>query len=61
MKYAIIADIHANLSALKAVLQEFQKCTNIACLGDIVGYYNKPKECLDVNSESAHPMLKRKS
>ena len=50
MKYAIIADIHANLGALHAVLRdaEQQGCTRTACLGDIVGYYDKPKECLDI-------------
>jgi len=50
MRYAIIADIHANLEALQAVLADIenQKCTHIACLGDIVGYYANPKECLDI-------------
>ncbi len=50
MKYAIIADIHANLHALQAVLQDMrlQGCTHAACLGDIVGYNANPKECLDL-------------
>lgn len=50
MKYAIIADIHAHLSALQVVLRdsEQQGCTHAACLGDIVGYFNKPKECVDI-------------
>ena len=50
MKYAIIADIHANLEALQAVLQDMkqQGCTHTACLGDIVGYNASPKECLDI-------------
>jgi predicted phosphodiesterase len=50
IKYAIIADIHSNLPALKAVLEDIkaQKCTHTACLGDIVGYYIYPKECLDI-------------
>jgi predicted phosphodiesterase len=50
MRYAILADIHANLPALKAVLADIkaQNCTHVACLGDIVGYYNNPKECLDI-------------
>jgi len=36
MKYAIIADIHANLEALEVVLADAkaQKCTHYACLGD---------------------------
>lgn len=50
MKYAIIADIHANLEALDVVLrdQKEQGCTQIACLGDIVGYCADPKECVDI-------------
>lgn len=50
MKYAIIADIHANLPALQAVLRdvEQQGCTHTACLGDLVGYCWFPKECVDI-------------
>jgi predicted phosphodiesterase len=50
VKYAIIADIHSNLPALKVVLEDIkaQKCTHTVCLGDIVGYYIYPKECLDI-------------
>jgi predicted phosphodiesterase len=50
VKYGIIADIHSNLPALKVVLEDIkaQKCTHTACLGDIVGYYIYPKECVDI-------------
>jgi predicted phosphodiesterase len=50
MKYAIIADIHANLEALEVVLEDIkaQECTHVACLGDVVGYGADPKECLDI-------------
>lgn len=50
MKYAILADIHANLQALQAVLEDMRKwsCTHAACLGDIVGYNANPNECLDI-------------
>jgi predicted phosphodiesterase len=50
MKHAILADIHANLQALRAVLQDMklQGCTHAVCLGDIVGYNANPKECLDI-------------
>ena len=49
MKYAIIADIHANLEALLAVLEDSKKqnCTHYACLGDVVGYGPNPLECMD--------------
>lgn len=50
MKYAILADIHSHLAALEAVLRDAkaQGCHAMACLGDIVGYYDQPKECLDL-------------
>ena len=50
MKYAIIADIHANLEAFQVVFEDIkaQKCTHVACLGDVVGYNANPKECLDI-------------
>lgn len=50
MKYGILADIHANLPALQTVLRdaERQGCTHYACLGDIVGYYWHPNECVDI-------------
>ena len=41
---AIISDIHANLSALRAVLADIHKykVTRIFSLGDLVGYYTDP-------------------
>jgi predicted phosphodiesterase len=59
MKYAIIADIHAHLAALQAVLRDAEQraCTHKACLGDIVGYYNKPKECVDIVREMGIPCV----
>jgi predicted phosphodiesterase len=47
MRYAIISDIHANLSALEAVLQDIAARPNIAAtyhLGDLVGYAPWPNE-----------------
>jgi predicted phosphodiesterase len=48
MKYAILGDIHANLEALQAVLDDADKqgVTNFACTGDVVGYNADPKACL---------------
>src|SRR4029078_230627 len=59
MKYAIIADIHANLEALQVVLEDIksQKCTHYACLGDVVGYNANPKECLDTVRELGMPCV----
>lgn len=50
MKRAIISDIHSNLEALEAVLQDIdsQGITKIYCLGDLVGYGPNPIECIDI-------------
>ncbi len=60
MKYAIIADIHANLEALQAVLEDAkqQQVTHYACLGDVVGYNANPKECLEVIRGMGMPCVK---
>ena len=60
MKYAIIADIHANLEGLEVVLQDAkaQQCTHYACLGDVVGYGANPKECLDIVRGMNMPFVK---
>jgi predicted phosphodiesterase len=60
MKYAIIADIHANLEAFQVVLEDIksQKCTHYACLGDVVGYNANPKECLDIVRSMGMPCVK---
>ncbi len=43
---AIISDVHANEEALRAVLEDAfkQGVTEIACLGDIVGYNSSPAQ-----------------
>ena len=47
MKYAIISDLHANLEALQAVLDDAApRVDAVVCLGDIVGYNADPHECL---------------
>src|SRR5262245_66008524 len=60
MKYAIIADIHANLEAFQIVLEDAKKerCTHYACLGDVVGYNANPKECLDIVRSMGMPVVK---
>jgi predicted phosphodiesterase len=49
MRYAIFADIHANLEALEAVLDACQKesVDRYLCAGDIVGYAADPGECIE--------------
>jgi predicted phosphodiesterase len=60
MKFAIIADIHANLEALNVVLADTkeQKCTHYACVGDVVGYGANPRECLEIVRTMGMPCVK---
>lgn len=45
MRFLILSDIHANLTALEAVLADVSgKYDRIVCLGDIVGYGAEPNE-----------------
>ena len=48
-EYCILGDIHANLEALTAVLEECEKLgvEKYFCIGDIVGYNANPSECLE--------------
>jgi predicted phosphodiesterase len=50
VKRAIISDIHANLAALEAVLDDLrsQEVDEVFCLGDVVGYGPHPRECIDL-------------
>lgn len=49
MKYAIISDIHANLEALQAVVEDAaSQAESFICLGDIVGYNANPIECIQM-------------
>jgi predicted phosphodiesterase len=47
---AILSDIHSNLEALRAVLDDIARhpVEAVYCLGDIVGYGPNPRECLDL-------------
>jgi predicted phosphodiesterase len=60
MKYAIIADIHGNLDAFQVVLDDIkaQNATHIVCLGDVVGYNARPKECLQIVRDMNIPCVK---
>ena len=51
MRYAILADIHANLAAFEAVLENIEAKSGVDelwCLGDIVGYGPQPGECIEL-------------
>ncbi len=47
---AVISDIHGNLPALTAVIEDIDRrgIEQILCLGDVVGYGPQPAECLDL-------------
>jgi len=43
----VISDIHANLTALEAVLADAGAVDEVWCLGDIVGYGPNPNACVE--------------
>src|ERR1700747_73219 len=48
MRYLILSDIHANLTALDAVLEAAKgRWDKAACLGDLVGYGPQPNEVIE--------------
>jgi len=48
MKILILSDIHANLTALEAVLSDAGEIDAAWCLGDLVGYGPDPTECVEL-------------
>ena len=46
---ALISDLHANLPALETALADARKrgVQRFVCLGDVIGYGAKPRQCLD--------------
>jgi len=50
MEIALIADVHANLPALEAVLEEIAGLEVLSC-GDIIGYNPYPNETIEVFRE----------
>lgn len=50
MKIAIFSDIHGNLPALQAILDDIkkEKCDKVVFLGDAIGIGPCPKECLEL-------------
>jgi diadenosine tetraphosphatase ApaH/serine/threonine PP2A family protein phosphatase len=49
VRYAILSDIHSNIEALQAVLEDIdgQRVDDLLCLGDLVGYGANPNECVE--------------
>lgn len=47
MRYLVLADVHANLEALEAVIADAGAVDAVVFLGDLVGYGPNPNECAD--------------
>jgi predicted phosphodiesterase len=50
MTLALVSDIHSNLEALRAVVEDIsaRAVDRIVCLGDVVGYNTEPAECVEL-------------
>ena len=53
MRFAVISDIHSNIEALQAVMDDIDRreIETIYCLGDVVGYGPDPEACVDLVQE----------
>ena len=58
--FAVISDVHANVAALKAVLEDIKTMSpgRIICLGDIVGYGPEPKKALTMIRKNCDVVIK---
>jgi len=57
VRYLIVSDVHANLTALEAVLSDAAEFDAIWCLGDLVGYGPNPNECVERIQDFPHISL----
>jgi diadenosine tetraphosphatase ApaH/serine/threonine PP2A family protein phosphatase len=57
MRYLVLSDIHGNLKALEAVLEDAPSGLPIWCLGDIVGYGPNPNECIELLQRYEHACI----
>ncbi len=59
MHYAVISDVHSNLEALDAVLQDIRKrkIEKVFFLGDAVGYGPNPNECVEILKDNCEVLL----
>jgi predicted phosphodiesterase len=50
MRWALLADVHANLEALRAVLRDLEGWPGyrLLCAGDLIGYGPDPTACLEL-------------
>jgi predicted phosphodiesterase len=59
MSLAVISDIHANLEAFEAVLEDIDSrgISRIVCLGDLVGYGPNPEEVVRLVEQRSIPSV----
>lgn len=56
MKIAILSDVHGNLEALTAVLEDLDRrsISRVLFLGDVVGHGADPEGCLGLLEKRVH-------
>jgi diadenosine tetraphosphatase ApaH/serine/threonine PP2A family protein phosphatase len=54
MRTLVLSDIHSNLEAFQAVLDDAGPIDEIWCLGDVVGYGPDPNACVELLRSRAH-------
>jgi diadenosine tetraphosphatase ApaH/serine/threonine PP2A family protein phosphatase len=57
MRYLLLSDIHGNLQAFEAVLEDAPSGLQVWCLGDIVGYGPNPNECIELLRSLDHECI----
>jgi predicted phosphodiesterase len=59
VRFLIISDLHANLEALQAVLEDAaEQYDRIICCGDLVGYNSDPAAVLDWAVQNCHSIIR---
>ncbi len=54
MRCLVLSDIHSNLEAFKAVLEDAGAVDQVWCLGDVVGYGPDPNACVELLRSLPH-------
>jgi diadenosine tetraphosphatase ApaH/serine/threonine PP2A family protein phosphatase len=54
MRCLVVSDIHSNLEAFEAVLQDAGTVDQVWCLGDVVGYGPDPNACVELLRSRSH-------
>jgi putative phosphoesterase len=57
MEIGVISDIHGNIVAFEAVLDDMPNVDMVVCAGDVVGYNPWPGECIDLIREKGIPSI----